>query len=476
MKLERLIILLVAALLLPASVFAAESTLPDSYSSAETAPVQDQAWWIELGDPILSELIEQGLAANPDLQAAQNRMGQARAAAWQVLAPVFPQVSVELTGREAAIEALGEQTRTALEMAGETVPDSYRNWSAYLVGRMDVDIFGKRILSHLGSRKDALASAHDRDSAAMAISTAIAQTYYGIVAGRERVEAVQTQIKANEQLLELVQLRYERGDADGLVVLQQKQQLASTATQLPRAEAVLKAYEHQLAVLLGLPPLQTPDIPIAKLPEPKTQLEMPPIGKPSDLFQNQPDLLSASTRLDAQTSRRHSAIVTFLPSLQIYGQIGQQETYIVEAVNNDVWEVGASISIPLFQGGQNIANYRAARFAEKAAQQDYRKATLVAVQQVEGALSERKSSHEQFEAFRTQYEAASLALSQSKSRYVTGLADYQAVLTALTTQQLAELNMIDARVAVIDARISLLDAVGGGWTENLTENPGGTPE
>ena len=61
------------------------------------------------------------------------------------------------------------------------------------------------------------------------------------------------------------------------------------------------------------------------------------------------------------------------------------------------------------------------------------------------------------------------ALQQSTSRYVSGLTNYQAVLTALTTQQQAELNVIDARSDLVVTKIALLDAAGGRWMENLGE-------
>lgn len=447
-----------------------EADQSDQYTSPSMGEAPETAWWIALEDPALTDLIDRGLQANLDLHVAKSRIQQARAVAAQTLAPVLPQISVELTGRESAIESLGSRSVQQMEASGENLPDSYRSGSAMLVGRMDVDLYGRRILAFKGAQNDTLATRHDRDAMATAIAVAIAQTYYEILAGRERLDVVKTQIRANEQLLELVQLRYERGDASGLDVLQQKQQLASTATQLPLAQALLEAARQQLSVLLGKQPKDEVTVVDRAIPSDFGDI---PMGQPSDLVTNRPELRSAAANLKAQSHRKTSAFGNFFPGFQVYGQAGEQASHITQYDRDFVWEVGVTVSIPLFQGGSNIAGFRQAQAAGKAARYEVEKQSLEAIQRVENARTQRTRAQRQIEAFRAQLEAASLALQQSKSRYVSGLSDYQAVLTALNAQQQAELNVIEARTSLIDAHIALLDSVGGPWTWNLFGTKGG---
>lgn len=436
----------------------------DSYVNPVPGEVSGKPWWEGLDDPVLTSLIEQGLKGNPDLGAIQQRYKQAKAVALANLSPVLPQVTVEFSGREAAIESLGANTIQQMEMAGQDVPNSYRSGTAYLVGRLNLDLFGRNIMSHMAARRDALSSEHNRNSLATNLAVSIARAYYDILAGRERLQAVKTQIKANEELLELLQLRYERGDADGLDVLQQKQQLAATKTQLPIAEAVLENSKQQLAVLLGKAPRDQPKIPYGVLPE---IITLAPTGRPSDLTANRPDVKAATAKLKGESLRKKSAIVNFLPDISFYAQGGEQATWINEKEQETVWEVGGTISIPIFQGIGNIANYRQSKAGENAARNDLRRTRLAAIQKVEAALTQQKSAKNQLKAFNAQQEAASIALQQSKSRYISGLTNYQSVLTALNSQQQAQFNLIEARVALIDARITLLDSVGGRWTGNL---------
>ena len=457
---------LIVALVAVPALAAAE----DQYLQPFSGNVSESPWWVAIDDPILTDLIERGLQKNEDVAVARSRLNQAQAVAWQTLSPVLPQIGVEISGRDAAIEGLGERTIQQLEMAGEDVPDSYQSGSAMLVGQLQLDLFGKRILNHIGTRKDAQSTMYDNETLATTVAISIAQSYYDILAGRERVKAVQEQIKANEELLQLVTLRYERGDATGLEVLQQRQQLASTATRLPAAEAALEAAELQLAVLLGREPQNKIDLPTKPLPEMSGDI---PTGRPSDLAANRPEMKAAAMSFDAESYRKYSAIMSFFPTLQAYGQIGEQATWIVDKEQQSVWEVGLTLSIPIFQGGSNIAGYRQAKAAQTAARRELRKQTLESNRKVESAVVSEKLAARQLDAYSTQFEAASSALKQSKQRYVLGVADFQTVLTAINTKQLAELNMIEARVARIVARISLLDAIGGSWTEEFLQKAGG---
>ncbi len=460
---------LIAIFALFVALSASAATAQEEYSRSVPGDVSDAPWWTNIGDPILTDIIERGLAANPDLTAAKSLAKKYKAVAWQTLAPALPQISIELTGRETAIESLGANSIDQMEAQGEDVPDSYTSGSAYLVGKLDLDLFGKRILSHMGARADAAAALQDRDAYAASLAELIAQTYYGILAGRTRVNVVKTQIQANEDLLELVQLKYERGVAEGLDVLQQKQQLATTRTQIPYAQALLETYEQQLAVLLGMPPGQKIAIPDRKLPE---AVAVSPTGLPEDLSLNQPTLKSAEASLNAERKRRLSAMVNFLPTIGLYAQTGEKFTDINEWEQDSVWEVGATISIPLFQGGSNLAGYKSARASEIIAKSQHRKATLEALRKVESAMISLEQARKQLEAYRQQQEAADQAFTQSKSRYLSGLSNYQTVLTALSTKQQAELNVVETKVSWVQAMIDVADSVGGSWTANLGETQG----
>jgi len=81
---------------------APEFVVPDSWEGASPfvkANPSDDAlrpdWWQLYNDPILNSLVDQGIAANPDLQAAAERFVQARNSMMKARSRYFPQAGIE---------------------------------------------------------------------------------------------------------------------------------------------------------------------------------------------------------------------------------------------------------------------------------------------------------------------------------------------------------------------------------------------
>ena len=84
---------------------APEFVVPDSWEGTSPfvkANPSDDAlrpdWWKLYDDPILNGLVEQGMAANPDLQAAAERFVQARNSMMKARSRYFPQLGFEFGG------------------------------------------------------------------------------------------------------------------------------------------------------------------------------------------------------------------------------------------------------------------------------------------------------------------------------------------------------------------------------------------
>src|SRR5215469_10095746 len=75
---------------------AARMGVPDQFSTdiapgADAPSVQELgSWWAALGDPLLGDLVDKALAANPDIEAAGAKLRQARAQYKEARASLFP--------------------------------------------------------------------------------------------------------------------------------------------------------------------------------------------------------------------------------------------------------------------------------------------------------------------------------------------------------------------------------------------------
>ncbi|MBZ0274171.1 TolC family protein, partial [bacterium] len=282
-----------SALATPAA-FAQTAELNDAAAESADVSAPREAWWTVMNDPTLDRLVREALAKNPGLAAARDAVREQRATASAALSPALPSVSVDLAAtrtdvdpegeRESFAGASGASGAAAASAFSSSVPYSTESGSAYLAARWNVDVFGSTIRNSAALGRAADAALETRDERAASTALAVALAWYDLLAARMQAGAIETQITANEQMLELVQLRFERAAGTGLDVLQQRQQLAATATQRPAARARVVEAEAVLVELLGGAIDHAPGA--DALPEPPPA---PEYGAPDDLLDNRPD-------------------------------------------------------------------------------------------------------------------------------------------------------------------------------------------
>ena len=441
-----------------------------SYSQPSAGTPAAEPWWRDFGDPVLAELVDEGLSSNHDLAATWSRSLQAEALARQSLAGLLPSLAADLSASSAPLDSLGFMFGTGGLQSGDA-PELYHSGGASLGLSWQADIWGRQALSWRSGRYDAQAAAGDRDALALALSSSIAGFWYDLVAAGAQQVLVEEQVAVNSSLLELAELRFERGEVTALDVLQQRQQQAGSRATLPAVRAQRRLLEQQLLVLLGRPPTEPPPSLPAALPEPSDEAT---IGEPGDLLSNRPDLRAAFARLQARQAERKAATRQLLPSLGFSGEAGRQWMVSEETRELDSWSIGAGLSVPIFQGGQVRAAVQAASAAEQAAARDMDQALLSALAEVEGALVQQREFAEQLAATREQALWAGRAFDESRQRYREGLATYVSVLTALQASQQAQLSALAAQRDLLGARIALHQALGGRWSRDLAAtNEGG---
>ncbi len=439
----------------------------ETYDGGNDGALSSAPWWTSFGDPALANVMEQGLSGNGDLGAAWERVDQSRAAAFGSLAPQLPSLSFDVNANAAPTESLGFQFGGLPTAPGEEEPpEAYYQGAATLNARVPLDFWGPQVQHYRASRFESHATAGDRDAQAISLSVLVGGAYFDAVTAGAQVALIEGQVEAQESLLELTELRFRETDTSGLDVLQQRQQLEAVRALLPTARAQQHTSRQRLAALLGLddetalPPLPSnlPDLPA----EPGT-------GRPSDLFETRPDLRAADARWAAATARRHGAGLAFAPTLALTGQVGTQAIQLDEFDTQEVWGVGAAVSLPIFQGGGRFAGVAEARSAEDAAARTLSQRVRDAIQQVESSMVTEEQLDERLAALQRQLEAARLVAEESRARYATGLTPYLTVLTAVNARQQAELALLQAHRERIDARIRLHEALGGRWTTNLAD-------
>jgi len=457
----------------------------------DAAVDRHDSWWTNIKDPGLQQVLRDGLPSNPDLRAAEARVDLARANTWVSLSALLPNVAFEATTQEAPTDAMSLNPGAAsipnygdafaslgtlltdlaaatggdpsdvpdFTGSGDSLPDSFRQSSAMLKGAWTVDVFGRQTMNTIASHKDARAARSAAHAQHQATTAMLASAWYNVVAAREQSRVVDEQVQTAQALLDIVQLRYERGEGSALDVLQQRQQLAGTKALLPRARAGQVAAEGMLSAAMGI---QRPTSLPASSGWPSLPAA-PGLGHPRRLVDDRADVQAAIKSAEAARLRHGAAYSALAPTLTLTGQYGRQYLTLDETESVDTWGIGAVATMPLFAGGRTHAGIRAARAAKQVAKMELQSTVLTAVQQVESAIAVEGAAGETLEAVQLQAKAARDALTESKAHYLQGLAPYVSVLAAFAADQAAQLALLDAHRSRLDARINLHLALGGQW-------------
>ena len=433
---------------------------------------RDARWWRHFNDPTLSSLIEEALVRNQSIQAGWARVRQARYIAMQVRAARMPQVGAagDFQIGENLTPVIGDVRSTQLTASA---PVSY-----------EADVFARRAREHQASKLDAQAARLDQDALAISISAEVAEAWFDAINARIEVAVRAEQLETDLKFLELVELRYREGLNSAVDVHQQRQRVAGSRAALALAEAQTDLTTQRLSVLLGEAPGR---------PFPLSNTALPRIGPtpdvevPATLLDARPDIRAVQTRVEAADRRVAAAVGARLPQITLsatpaYTWLrsessggdfipggGDDASTPQDTVFGFTWNVGANVSVPIFDGLLGRAQIRTERAVVDELLESYAQTILNALFEVESALVLERQERLRIEYLEDQLELAGVTLDATRDRYRAGLSDFLPVLTALATKQLAELELVASRRQLVSYRVQLYRALGGTWPEEFGE-------
>ncbi|MCX5869883.1 MAG: efflux transporter outer membrane subunit [Deltaproteobacteria bacterium] len=429
--------------------------LGQASNAPEAAPVQDMAqWWTAFNDPQLTSLVERAMQANLDLRMAESRIRQARAAMGIAGADLGPTVDTSASYRRSRTPGSGN--------SGEGVTsDLYKmgfdaGWEIDLFGglRRGVEAAGADLDTAVESRRDLLVS----------LSAEVASDYLNLRSLQQRLTIARQNLSAQEHSVELTRKRFSVGFVGKLDVVQAEALAATTAGQIPLLEAQVRQTIYSLSLLLGGEPSTllaelTPDV---ALPVP---LATVPLGIPSDLVRQRPDIRVAEAKIHAATARIGVAKADLFPKFTISGALGLQNNTFNSVFNqaSSAWSLGPSLSWPLFDMGRSRANLELKKAFQEEELLAYEQTVLGALREVESALIASTKEEEHRQTLVQAVAANHTAVDLATSLYTAGQNDFLAVLDAQRSLYAAEDALAQSSRTVSTNLVALFKALGGGW-------------
>ncbi|MCL6249685.1 efflux transporter outer membrane subunit [Altererythrobacter sp. KTW20L] len=422
--------------------------VPADWAQSDPAPValDISEYWVLLGDPLISELVEAALANNRDLAQSAARLDQSRAQLVQARSSLLP-----------GLTAGGRSSRDF----GDNSPDQFL-YSVGVDASWEVDLFGQ-IGGNIASAEADLASAgYSLADLQRLIAGQVAISAINARAIAQQLAIARSTLQYQDDNLQIARWRNQAGLVSSLDVEQARTQRAQTAASIPSLESSLVATANSISTLVGETPGRVLGefAEVAPIPVP---VELAGFEAPAEVLRRRPDVRGAEANLLSATTRIGVARAQLYPLLRLTGNVGTSSLGISNLFDVISAGVVGSVSQLIFDGGRTAAQVDSAEAAARGSLAAWEQAILGALEDVESAAVGQRSAEQRVEINLEALEAASNSAFLARSQYEAGLTDFQTLLTAENQLLSARNQTVNAEADRATAFVRLTQALGGGW-------------
>ncbi|GAB1718931.1 MAG: hypothetical protein NTAFB09_06620 [Nitrosospira sp.] len=441
-----------------------EFVVPDTWEGTsdfvKATPSDDAVrpdWWKLYDDPILNNLVEQAIAANPDLQAAAERFIQARNSMMKARSQYFPQLGFGFGGSNNR-----QSDHTLFRAPGE--PDSDTQVLMNGIASWEPDFWSKLRNAAQAKIYRAEERAADYGLARLILQAEVATNYFTLRGLDAQIAIYKQSISLYNYSLDVVMTQFEGKIASNLDVARAQSLLFATESKLALMNADRKVAEQSIAILLNLAPASFRVEPVDILLTAKFSL---PQTVPSTLLERRPDI-AAMERQMAQANRGIGiARAAFFPDVAIRLGGGMEDSGLnLLALANSFWAYGSSFSIPLFQGGYRRAQLQQSWAVYRETENLYRSTVLNAFREVENNLTKTHWMTIAAERQDAAVGAARTTQNLTMDLYKGGLATSLELIYAQLGTLTASIDSVQIKTDLLRSSVALIRALGGGWNRD----------
>jgi multidrug efflux system outer membrane protein len=413
------------------------------------------AWQDFFLSPQLQYVIRTALDNNRDLRIAALNIEAARAAYRVQRADLIPSLNATAAGNRQGVPEAASLT------GSDTITSQY---SANIgTTAFELDLFGRLRSLNQRALEQYFATEEARTATRISLIAETANAYLALQADRKLLQLTNDTLAAQQESYNVIKQSFDMGIGSQLDV-------AQAATQVETARANQAQYlrrvaqdKNALTLLMGT----TIDDAVLEAEGLDTVAMKPdlPVGLSSEVLLDRPDIRQAEHELKAANANIGAARAAFFPTISLTGAAGLASESLSDLFSSGAglaWSFIPQITLPIFEGGRNLANLDSAKANEKIAIARYEKAIQVAFREVSDELAARGTYTNQWNAQKALVAASQKSYDLSNARYKQGIDSHLNVLDAQRQLYIAQQNEIAVQQQRLSNLVTLYKVLGGG--------------
>lgn len=419
----------------------------------------DTDWYRQFNDPLLNSLIARGITYSPTVEAARQRLLQARQS-----------LRISAVQNLPTLNAAGayNKSKTGKNYRRVAVTDDYYQLGLDAAWELDIWGGGRRAAESAWAMLQAAAA--DLDNVRLTLTAEIAADYIKLRQAQEQLRLAEQNLRLQQDIYQLVQQKYDNGLADEIALNQSGYIVDTTKQQIPQFKQQTEAYANALSILVGQLPGSLADAlsaPENNLITRKFTYDLAQLyNLPVSILRQRPDVRAAENNLIAQNAKIGQAVAQMFPSVSISGLVGYQSENSSALISSgsNMYSFSPAVTLPLFHWGALYNNVQLQKYLTAEQLQLYRASLLNAAGEIRTAMvaveQEYLRNQSAAAAEQSQTQVAELTL----RKYNQGLVEFSDVLSSQQNLLNAQNSHISSNSNIYQNIVAFYKSIGGGYT------------
>lgn len=285
---------------------------------------------------------------------------------------------------------------------------------------------------------------------------------------RAQIDEAKAVIAEQQSAVASFERQLARGQASTADVAAQRTLLVQAQAALPPLEKQFRINRDLLEALVG----RTPGEPL-EVRFDLQSLSLPdqlPLSLPAQLVKQRPDVRVAEAQLHTASAQVGVAEAARWPNLEISAAAGSAPVSLLPSFGPqvDFWNIAATLTQPIYQGGALKHRERAAEAAYDQAAAQYQATVVGAFQNTADVLHAMNADAEGLSVAESAAAVSRKSLGIAQRQFAMGETSALSVLAAEQADHQARSTMLQARANRYADVAALFQALGGGWWNHKT--------